>query len=176
MKTYKNTQKEAIKWGNEDIDIYYQFLQTANPTGFTLCPVYSHQGDNNEFSRYDLIQYKIDKNNKYLITPQFIELKGRKDYSYTQFKTALVDLSKVEALQLYGNTNNMDVFVVNIWQKDNNTVTIHKIDLDKQYNWRWVFANKETADTDGKVEKVWKKMVDLPFNEGKIYNNWYNPN
>ena len=176
MKTYEDTLKEAtqsVQWGNEDIEIYYQFLQLAKPTGFTICPVYSHQGDNNYYSRYDLIQLKIDDDNKYSIIPQFIELKGRNDYSYTQFDSARIDLSKVEELQEYGKTNNMDVFIVNIWKKDNNAITIHKLDLDKQYNWTWVYANKQTADTKGRVEKIEKKMVDLPFSEGKIYPLWY---
>lgn len=176
MKTYNVMQKEATKWGNEDIDLYYQFLQSKNSTGYTLCPVYSNEGDNDYYSRFDVIQYKRDADNEFQLIPQFIELKGRKDYSYKQFSSARVDLPKVEALQKFGKTNNMDVYIINIWQKDNNAISIHKIDLDKQYNWKWVLANKKTADVNGEVKKVWKKMVDLPFNEGKIYNNWYNPN
>lgn len=173
MEIYKNMQKEATQWGNVDIDLYYQFIQSKNSTGYTICPVYSNEGDDDYYSRFDVIQYKRDAKNKYKLTPQLIEIKGRRDYSYQQFNSARVDLSKIEELQKFGKENNMDVFIVNIWQKDNYTITIHQIDLNKKYEGKWVMANIQTADTNGKINKVWKKMVDLPFAESKIYPYWY---
>ena len=76
-----NLEKQSIRWANEDVEIYYNFLQSKNPTGYTVCPVYAHEGDSDEWSTFDAIQLKRSKENKYSYIPQYIEIKGRRDYS-----------------------------------------------------------------------------------------------
>lgn len=162
--------KESVKWGNYDIDLYYQFLQSKNPTGYTICPVYSHEGDRDEFSTFDIIQLKRTEENNYSFTPQFVEIKSRRKYSINGLETAIVDLPKIQELQKYGRENNMEVYIVNIWMKDNDLITIHKIDLEKDYSAEsdlFQNINKQTAQYEIKGKK---RMVHLPLKGVKRYD------
>lgn len=165
----KKQEKQSIKWANEDIEIYYDFIQSMNPTGYTLCPVYAKEGDNDEYSTYDLIQLKKQRGNKYINIPQYIEIKGRKSYSITDYNTALVDLYKIQELQKYGNENKMEVYIVNIWYKDNK-ITIHKIDLEKDYEKDSELFKNIRTQSAGIVKNGTKKMVHLPLYNIPIYD------
>ena len=162
-------QKESIKWGNEDIDIYYKFLQSQNPTAYTLCPIYSHEGDSDEFSCFDTIQLKRYKDS-FKITPAIVELKGRK-IDLDTLDTAIIDLHKVVNLQKYGRENNMRVFIVNIWKKNNNKITIHEIDLNKDYTKEIDEFRNINWQTAGEVIKADKKpMIHFSLKDAKIYD------
>ena len=163
------TDKESIKWANSDIDIYYQFLQTHNPTAYTLSAVYSHEGDADEFSNFDAIQIKRYPNS-YNLTMSLIELKGRyKDLN--TIDTAIIDLHKVQDLQQYAKENNMKAFIVNIWKKNDNKITIHEIDVNKDYSKEidtFKNINWQTAGTVIKAKQ--KPMVHFPLKGIKIYD------
>lgn len=161
--------KESIKLGNEDINVYYNFIQQHNSTGYTICPVMAKEGDNDEFSTFDLIQLKRNRNNKYELKKQFVELKGMRNLKIDDYNTVIVDLNKVKELQNYGLTNQMEVYIVFIWYQDK-IITIHPIDLYKDYELtsEW-FSNIKTQSA-GIIKKGSKKMVHLPlYNVTKYY-------
>lgn len=161
---------EVVKWGNEDIEIYYKFLQTKNPYNYTLCPVFANEGDSfNEFSTFDAIQLKWRDN--FTCTQQFIELKGRYFNLDKCDGYALIDLYKVQKLQEYSKANDMKCYIVNIWKYDNNKITIHEVHANKDYEQDCVFyknINGKTADNPRKTDK---KMVKFPIE--KVYD-WVN--
>lgn len=161
--------KESIKWGNEDVNVYYNFIQQHNSTGYTLCPVMSQEGDNDEFSTFDLIQLKKSNENKYELKNQFVELKGMRNLKFNDYPTVIVDLKKIQELQNYGLTNKMEVYIAFIWYLDNK-ITIHQLDLSKDYEISCEIFSNIKIQSAGKIKKGTKKMVHLPLYNSNTYD------
>ena len=149
-------------WANNDIRTYYNWLKnkTKNNTDYN----YSICAAVDEFSPYDLVQFKTDSDGD--ADYSFIELKGR-NIGINEFEDCAVESYKIKNILRISSTAGKEAYIVAIYYKSSK-LSIWKLDPEANYISESMFCQWHTADGTG--QKKMKEMVKLPLSDAKIYN------